>query len=99
MQTASRDRLTLEMDLAEALDHEQLFLLYQPTFDLRSESVTGVEALIRWRHPTRGVIAPGEFIPIAEASGLIIPIGRWVLGEACRQAASWHATVTASACP
>jgi diguanylate cyclase (GGDEF)-like protein len=90
MQSASQDRLTLEMDLTEALAHQQLLLLYQPTFDLRSERVIGVEALIRWRHPTRGVIAPDQFIPIAEASGQIVPIGRWVFAEACRQAAVWH---------
>jgi diguanylate cyclase (GGDEF)-like protein len=90
MQTAAQDWLTLEMELAEALENEQLFLLYQPTFDLQSESVIGVEALIRWRHPTREVILPIEFIPIAEKSGLIVPIGRWVLEEACRQAATWH---------
>jgi diguanylate cyclase (GGDEF)-like protein len=90
MQSTSRDRLTLEMDLTEALEQHQFFLLYQPTFDLRSESVTGVEALIRWRHPTRGVVSPVEFIPIAEGSGLIVPIGRWVLNDACRQASIWH---------
>ncbi|MGO9320747.1 MAG: putative bifunctional diguanylate cyclase/phosphodiesterase [Solirubrobacteraceae bacterium] len=90
MQTASHERLTLEMDLAEALERQQLFLLYQPTFDLQSETVIGVEALIRWRHPMRGVLAPEKFIPIAEQCGLIVPIGRWVLEEACRQAAIWH---------
>jgi diguanylate cyclase (GGDEF)-like protein len=91
MQAASSERLTLEMDLAEALDRSELFLLYQPTFDLRSERVIGVEALIRWRHPTRGVLGPDTFIPIVEQCGLIVPIGRWVLEEACRQAATWHA--------
>jgi diguanylate cyclase (GGDEF)-like protein len=90
MQTAAFDRLTLEMDLAEALEHDELALLYQPTFDLRSEDVIGVEALIRWHHPIRGVLAPDQFIPIAEESGLIVPIGRWVLQKACRQAATWR---------
>ncbi|HTA06837.1 MAG TPA: EAL domain-containing protein [Solirubrobacteraceae bacterium] len=89
MQTAACDRLTLEMDLAEALAREQLFLDYQPILDLRSERIVGVEALIRWRHPQRGIISPGEFIPLAEESGQIIPIGRWALQEACRQASAW----------
>src|SRR5437764_14301390 len=91
MQTAAQDRLTLEMDLADALSLEQLFLVYQPTFDLRTERAIGFEALLRWRHPNRGVIPPDLFVPIAEDSGLIVPIGRWVLEHACRQAAAWHA--------
>jgi len=91
MQTAAQDRLSLQMELTEALASDQLFLVYQPTFDLRSEDVIGVEALVRWRHPERGVLTPAEFIPIAEATGLIVPVGRWVLQHACRQAAKWHA--------
>jgi EAL domain-containing protein (putative c-di-GMP-specific phosphodiesterase class I) len=90
MQTAAQDRIHLEMDLADALEADQLFLAYQPMLDLRNERVVGVEALIRWRHPTRGMIPPDAFIPIAEASELIIPIGRWVLEQACLQAAAWH---------
>jgi diguanylate cyclase (GGDEF)-like protein len=91
MQTAARERHVLEMDLLVALERDELFLVYQPTFCLRSEQIVGVEALLRWRHPTRGEIPPDRFIPLAEQSGLIAPIGRWVLGEACRQAAAWHA--------
>jgi EAL domain-containing protein (putative c-di-GMP-specific phosphodiesterase class I) len=78
------------MDLAAALQDEQLFLAFQPMLDLRNRRVVGVEALLRWRHPTRGMITPETFIPIAEDSGLIIPIGRWVLEQACLQAASWR---------
>jgi diguanylate cyclase (GGDEF)-like protein len=89
MKTASLDRLTLELDLHEALEREELFLLYQPTFELEDRAMTGVEALLRWRHPTRGLVSPEEFVPIAEHGGAILPIGRWVLTEACRQAAEW----------
>jgi len=91
MQRAARDRLSLEADLADALGREQFFLLYQPIVDLDSEHIVGVEALIRWRHPQRGVVAPEVFIPLAEETGRIVPIGRWVLDEACRQGAAWEA--------
>jgi diguanylate cyclase (GGDEF)-like protein len=90
MQAAAQDRIGLEMDMKSALDDNQFFLLYQPLFDLRSETITGVEALIRWHHPVRGLLAPSAFVPIAEQSGLIVPIGRWVLHAACTQAASWQ---------
>jgi diguanylate cyclase (GGDEF)-like protein len=91
MQAAVHHRLELEMDLRNALGEGQFFVLYQPTFDLQSATVTGVEALLRWQHPTRGVIQPDTFIPLAESTGMIIEIGRWVLQEATRQAAAWHA--------
>ena len=91
MQIASADRSELENDLGDAMGNDQFYLLYQPTFDLQSQAVTGVEALIRWAHPVRGVVAPDVFIPLAEENAMIIPIGRWVLDEACRQAAAWHA--------
>jgi diguanylate cyclase (GGDEF)-like protein len=92
MQTDSADRIALETDLRDALDNDQLYLLYQPTFDLQTQVVTGVEALIRWAHPERGVVAPEVFIPLAEENAMIIPIGRWVLQQACQQAAVWHAS-------
>ncbi|MGA2452660.1 MAG: bifunctional diguanylate cyclase/phosphodiesterase [Solirubrobacteraceae bacterium] len=90
MQTAAQDRIHLEMDLANALELQQFFVVYQPMLDLETERVVGVEALLRWRHPISGVIAPDVFIPIAEDNGTIVPIGRWVLEQACRQGATWH---------
>jgi diguanylate cyclase (GGDEF)-like protein len=89
MQTHVQDRLTIQMDLAQALEHRELFLRYQPVLD-GARRVAGVKAQVCWRHPSRGIIAPGEFIPVAQDSGLIVPIGRWVLGEACRQASLWR---------
>jgi diguanylate cyclase (GGDEF)-like protein len=89
MQEAVDDSRNLETDLHAALQADQFFLLYQPTFDLSSGAFTGVEALLRWRHPTRGVIQPDDFIPALESSGLIVPVGRWVLREACGQGAAW----------
>jgi diguanylate cyclase (GGDEF)-like protein len=91
MHTAVQDRLLLEMDLRDALVHDQFYLVYQPIFDLATEETNGVEALLRWRHPVRGIVQPDEFIPILEGSGMINEVGRWVLEEACRQGARWHA--------
>ena len=90
MHAAAHDRIALEMDLADAVNGDELYLVYQPTFDLRTERATGVEALARWRHPTRGVVGPDVFIPVAEHSGLILALGRWVLHTACAQAARWR---------
>jgi diguanylate cyclase (GGDEF)-like protein len=91
MNTNAAGRLELEGHLGAGLREDQFFLHYQPIFDLPSNGVVGAEALIRWRHPTRGVVGPDEFIPLSEERGLILPIGRWVLEAACRQAASWSA--------
>ncbi|WP_189078145.1 putative bifunctional diguanylate cyclase/phosphodiesterase [Mangrovihabitans endophyticus] len=85
------NRLELEADLRLALERGEFEMHYQPTVSLPDSAVTGFEALIRWRHPTRGVVPPQDFIPIAEASGLIVPLGRWALTEACRQAMAWRA--------
>ncbi len=80
----------LEVELNTALADGQLFLLYEPICDLDSRRVVGLEALIRWRHPEQGVLAPAAFIPLAEETGLIVPIGRWALEHACSRAATWN---------
>jgi diguanylate cyclase (GGDEF)-like protein len=90
MHMAALARLTIAGDLREALAHEELELWYQPVVRLDDRSVCGAEALLRWRHPTRGLVPPTDFIGYAEESGLIVPIGRWVLREACAQAARWQ---------
>jgi EAL domain-containing protein (putative c-di-GMP-specific phosphodiesterase class I) len=81
----------LAQDLAQALEKDQFFLVYQPTIDLQTKAFAGVEALIRWRHPVRGVLNPESFIAALEASGQIVPVGRWTLSTACAQGAAWHA--------
>lgn len=85
------ERLGLEMDLPQALAKRQFTLNYQPQVELATGRVLGVEALIRWNHPTRGLVLPGRFIPIAEENGLIVPIGEWLIREAVRKATSWAA--------
>jgi diguanylate cyclase (GGDEF)-like protein len=90
MQEAVDDHRSLGLDLYRSLEADQFFLLYQPTINLSDGAFTGVEALLRWRHPERGVVQPDDFIPALEASGMIVPVGRWVLEEACRQGARWQ---------
>ncbi|CAM3506505.1 EAL and GGDEF domain-containing protein [Halomonas lysinitropha] len=89
MHARTMEHLMLEGDLRRAIENHQLHLEYQPQIDLTTGVTLGLEALVRWRHPTHGLVSPGKFIPIAEESGQIIPIGTWILEEACRQHARW----------
>ncbi|HTQ53701.1 MAG TPA: EAL domain-containing protein [Bryobacteraceae bacterium] len=84
-------RLELESDLRRAVDNREFVLYYQPKVCLKTSKIVGVEALLRWRHPTRGMIAPDQFIPLAEETGMIVPIGLWVMREACLAMQRWHA--------
>lgn len=90
MRLAELERLRLESDLAATIDGSQLRLVYQPVVDLADEQVVGFEALLRWDHPDLGTVAPDRFVPVAEQTGMIVPIGRWVLDEATRAAARWQ---------
>ena len=90
-QQYSPEQLQREVDLHRALERKELELYFQPQFDCRTRRLVGAEALLRWRHHSQGMVSPADFIPMAEESGLIVPIGRWVLGEACRHAKTWQA--------
>jgi EAL domain-containing protein (putative c-di-GMP-specific phosphodiesterase class I) len=96
MRTDALEQLELENDLRQALDRHQFRLMYQPIIELQTNVVVGFEALIRWDHPTLGLIEPDAFIPIAERNGTIVTIGKWVLDEACRTAAGWRDAYSAS---
>ena len=90
MNVRAVERQFLENDLRHALERHEFSLHYQPIVDLTTGEMPGIEALVRWRHPQRGLVSPGQFIPIAEECGLIVPMGRWILREVCRQARAWQ---------
>jgi EAL domain-containing protein (putative c-di-GMP-specific phosphodiesterase class I) len=89
MNVRAVERQFIEQSLQNALERREFSLHYQPKINVKTREITGAEALLRWTHPTRGPISPAQFIPVAEDCGLILPIGNWVLREACRQARSW----------
>jgi EAL domain-containing protein (putative c-di-GMP-specific phosphodiesterase class I) len=91
MRSTALDRLKVESELRQALERDELLLHYQPIVSLHTGELVAVEALVRWQHPERGLLGPGEFVPVAEESGLIVPLGKWVLAEAVRKAGHWRA--------
>lgn len=90
LEASIHERLAIESDLKRAIEQHEIAVYYQPKVDLRSGRLSGFEALARWIHPVRGMISPGQFIPIAEETGLVLPLGEWVLESACRQAEAWR---------
>lgn len=90
MNQGMQERMRIESGLRQALGNGELILYYQPKFEIGSDRIVGAEALVRWVHPTRGIVPPGEFIPLAESTGLIVQVGEWVLEQACAQAAIWQ---------
>jgi len=90
MDAGNAEQISLENDLRMALDRDELFVQYQPLFDMVTKSISGVEALLRWNHPERGVLMPDSFIPLAEKTGIIVPIGEWTLNNSCAQVKKWH---------
>ncbi len=93
MHSAALRRLSLKLELERAVETEEFLLHYQPIYSLREGVISQAEALVRWAHPTRGLVSPSHFIPLAEESGLILPMTRWIVREACRQAAAWQRRV------